>query len=303
MTERNSQYERFLNQDMVDRKLTRLAGQITNLRKGNVETVELISGENLLPPVNPVERYLETKKLNELQELNIPIQQAIEKMQSEVSGLQPSIRQAIEDVNRNPPQNEVMNEVTNDPPQNNQPAIELPQNDTPKVGFAFLTEENKKILEEQGLHPDIVINQKKFNRWHETDIRKTVSLNTNYGHEKNKKITTVEREEELNKLIELNRKYREALKDLKKYMIGDGIATHSRKTSRFTAASGRSPRSTLSTACPVLDQMIERARVLIGEINAGNTSVNLRNELSRILLTLYKNKRISKEEYRRFATM
>ena len=60
----DSRYERFLNQAMVDRELTRLAGQITNLRKGNVETAELISGENLLPPVNPVERYLETKKLN-----------------------------------------------------------------------------------------------------------------------------------------------------------------------------------------------------------------------------------------------
>ena len=57
------------------------------------------------------------------------------------------------------------------------------------------------------------------------------------------------------------------------------------------------------SACPVLDQMIERSRVMIGEINAGNTSVNLRSKLSRILLTLYKNKRISKEEYRRFATM
>ena len=83
-------------------------------------------------------------------------------------------------------------------------------------------------MEEQDLHPDIVIKQKKFERWHETDIRKTISLNQDYGHEKNKKITTNKRKEELNKLIELNRKYREALKDLKKYRIGDGIATHSR---------------------------------------------------------------------------
>ena len=73
-------------------------------------------------------------------------------------------------------------------------------------------------------------------------------------------------------------------------------ATHSR-------LGAKTPTARASPVCPVLDQMIERARVLIGEINAGNTSVNLRNELSRILLTLYKNKRISKEEYRRFATM
>ena len=117
-----------------------------------------------------------------------------------------------------------------------------------------------------------------------------------------KKITTDERKEELNELIELNRKYREALKDLKKYMIGDGIATHSRLGLRPHAAS-RGLGAKTSNACPVLDQMIERARVLIGEINAGNTSVELRNELSRILLTLYKNNKISKEEYRRFATM
>ena len=79
--------------------------------------------------------------------------------------------------------------------------------------------------------------------------------------------------------------------------MGSGLAQGAKTPNAF----GRSPRRTMYTACPVLDQMIERARVLIGEINAGNTSVNLRNELSRILLTLYKNKRISKEEYRRFA--
>ena len=43
-----------LNQSMVDRELTKLSGQITNLRKGNLETVELISGQDLLPHVDPV---------------------------------------------------------------------------------------------------------------------------------------------------------------------------------------------------------------------------------------------------------
>ena len=207
MTKRNSRHERFLNQTMVDRELTHLAGQITNLRKGNVETVELISGENLLPPIDPVQRYLETKKLNELKELNTPIQQAIEEIQSEVSGLRPSIRQAIEDVNRYPPQNfqpaidPPQNEVTND-----QPAIDPPQNevtnDPPKVGFAFLTEENIKILEKQGLHPKLLYNDKEFSIWHETDKRKTISLNQDYGHEKNKKKPPItdDRKEELNKL-------------------------------------------------------------------------------------------------------
>ena len=96
-------------------------------------------------------------------------------------------------------------------------------------------------------------------------------------------------------MIDLNTKYREALKDLKKYLMPEKKG-HGFNPSAYGA---KAPRP--MTACPVLDQMIERARVLIGEINAGNTSVELRNELSRILLTLYKNKRISKEEYRRFA--
>ena len=73
--------------------------------------------------------------------------------------------------------------------------------------------------------------------------------------------------------------YRDALDARVNYKIGKGIA---------------------GASCPVLDHMTERAKVLIGEINAGNTSLELRNELSRILLTLYKNKIISKAEYRRF---
>ena len=36
---------------------------------------------------------------------------------------------------------------------------------------------------------------------------------------------------------------------------------------------------------PVFGQMTERARVLIGDLFAGNTSLDLRNELSCILLT------------------
>ena len=150
-----------LNQSMVDRELTKLSGQITKLRKGNVETVELISGENLLPPVDPVERYLETKKLNELKEINIPITRAIEEIRSEVSGLRP-----IENVNRDPPaieQNEGQIPIDNDPP---------------KVDKAFLTDETKRILRKEVLHPDIVFDQKEFERWYRTDRQKTISNNT-----------------------------------------------------------------------------------------------------------------------------
>ena len=147
MTERNSQYEQFLNQAMVDRELTRLAGQITNLRKGNVETVELISGENLLPPVDPVERYLEAKKLNEL---NNPIQQAIEKIQSKVSGLRPAIENSV-------------------------PAIETPPAEVIRnvpLSYPWLTEERKQILESEGLYPDMLYIQERYDREYERESGK-----------------------------------------------------------------------------------------------------------------------------------
>ena len=136
-----------------------------------------------------------------------------------------------------------------------------------------------------------------------------MKLNKKYGREKgnntrklkNKKMTNKKKEEEekrLDSLLELNSMYVDALEARSKFIVdqkGHGFSP--------SAYGAKAPRRTKYAACPVLDQMIERARVLIGEINAGNTSVELRNELSRILLTLYKNKRISKEEYRRFATI
>ena len=283
MTKRNNQYERFLNQDMVDRKLTRLAGQITNLRKGNVETVELISGENLLPPVDPVERYLETKKLNELKELNIPIQQAIEKIQSEVSGLRPAIENSV-------------------------PAIEAPPAEVIRnvpLSYPWLTEERKQILESEGLYPDMLYIQERYDREYESERQKTIDINEELGHRYNRRNATKEQIAEKNKLRDLIKKYRTALDNRKNILMGSGLAVSKTDLGAKApnAQGAKTPRRTKYAACPVLDQMIERARVLIGEINAGNTSVELRNELSRILLPLYKNKRISKEEYRRFATM
>ena len=239
--------------------------------------------------------------------------------------MQPSIRQAIEDVNRYPPQNEVtndqpaieppQNEVTNDPPQN-----EVTNKPSWGVKIEFLTKENKEILKEQGLNPVIVyFKHENFEKWYKKEIEKAMDLNKKYGREKGlntrkfnaNKMTNEEKKEEekrLDSLIELNSMYADALEARSKFIVdqkGHGFSpsAYGTFTPRPTAACGRSPRRTKYAACPVLNQMIERARVLIGEINAGNTSVNLRNELSRILLTLYKNKRISKEEYRRFATM
>lgn len=46
-----------------------------------------------------------------------------------------------------------------------------------------------------------------------------------------------------------------------------------------------------------LEEIFERARVLFGELTAGNTSVNLRNELADLLHYLYKHKRINKTNY------
>ena len=46
---------------------------------------------------------------------------------------------------------------------------------------------------------------------------------------------------------------------------------------------GRTSAAAAAAECPILDQMTERAKVLIGEINAANTSLNLCNELSLIM--------------------
>ena len=80
-------------------------------------------------------------------------------------------------------------------------------------------------------------------------------------------------------------------------MMGSELATKARK------AGTKARKAVNAVDCPILDQMTESVKVLIGEIKAGNTSINLRNELSRILLTLYKSKRITKAEYSRFATL
>ena len=87
-------------------------------------------------------------------------------MRSEVSGLRP-----IEDVNRDSPAiepNEGQIPIDNVPPKNK----------PPKVDFAFLTDENIEILRKEGLHPDIVFDQKEFERWYRTDRQKTISNST-----------------------------------------------------------------------------------------------------------------------------
>ena len=62
-------------------------------------------------------------------------------------------------------------------------------------------------------------------------------------------------------------------------MIGSGLGVAAYKALRANARIRK-------VECPILDQMTERAKVLIGEINADITSLDLRNELSRILLII-----------------
>ena len=106
-----------------------------------------------------------------------------------------------------------------------------------------------------------------------------MDLNKKYGREKGlntrkfnaNKMTNEEKKEEekrLDSLIELNSMYADALEARSKFIVdqkGHGFSP--------SAYGAKAPRRTKYTACPVLDQMIERARVLIGEINAGNTTM------------------------------
>ena len=52
---RKQQYQQLIQQAEVNRKLTRLAGQITNLRKGNIEQTELMLGQDPLLSVDSIE--------------------------------------------------------------------------------------------------------------------------------------------------------------------------------------------------------------------------------------------------------
>ena len=265
------QYERFIKQAETDRELTRLAGQITNLRKGNIEQAELISGEDLLPPVDPIEVERE-RRAREVK--NQPISRAIEEVRNEVVGLRPAIENAKPDL----------------------AAIEAPPVKVVRnipFSYPWLTEENKAKLINRGFNPDMLYIQHIYNEDFQEERAKTVNVNREIGRKWRNEGLTINEKDEIQNLI---RKYRQALDGRGIFMMGSGLAG-------AKAAKPRMRKTKATVECPILDQITTRAKVLIGEISAGNTSQDLRNELSRILLTLYKNKRISKAEYRRFAKL
>ena len=118
--------------------------------------------------------------------------------------------------------------------------------------------------------------QSDYNKYYEDERSKTIGVNISVG--KDERFSKQEKQ----KMKKLVRKYRDALDARQDYMVGQGIGEPVCKK--------------------VLNQGVERAKVLIGEMNAGNTSKELRHELDRILLTLYKNYVIAKEEYGNFYT-
>ena len=142
------------------------------------------------------------------------------------------------------------------------------------IEYPWLTDDKKEVLEDYGLTPDILFMQSDYNKYYKDEKSKTISVNISVG--KDERFSKQEKQ----KMKKLVRKYRDALDARQDYMVGQGIGEPVCKK--------------------VLNQAVERAKVLIGEINAGNTSKELRHELDRILLTLYKNDVISKEEYRNF---
>ena len=142
------------------------------------------------------------------------------------------------------------------------------------IEYPWLTDDKKQFLEDYGLTPDILFMQSDYNKYYEDERSKTIGVNISVG--KDERFSKQEKQ----KMKKLVRKYRDALDARQDYMVGQGIGEPVCKK--------------------VLNQAVERSKVLIGEINAGNTSKELRHELDRILLTLYKNDVISKEEYRNF---
>ena len=112
------------------------------------------------------------------------------------------------------------------------------------------------------LKPDILYLQSDYNKLYESERAKTIGVNISVGKDE---IFTKKEKQKIKKLV---KKYRRALDASQDYMVGEGIGEPVCKI--------------------VLNQAVERAKVLIGDINAGNTSKELRHELDRILLALYK---------------
>ena len=265
------QYERLIKQAETDRELTRLAGQITNLRKGNIEQAELISGKDLLPPVDPIEVERERRAREVTSQ---PISRAIEEVRNEVAGLRP----AIENTKPTLP---AIDNVSD--PENQLLELEYPQ---PSREFTkaeyVLTQDEKELLKNQKFNPDVLYyDDDHFNMEYEKLLKRIRGQNISLG---------IKKRDNYKEKITVNSRFRNQLKSRANYV------SVAKKTGRGVQRSG-------SVECPILEQITTRAKVLIGEINAGNTSQDLRNELSRILLILYKNKRISKAEYRRFAKL
>lgn len=158
----------------------------------------------------------------------------------------------------------------------------LPISEAPQRTYRSFTDDEYRVLEDQEFEPKKFLNREKVVIMYQgrlidwgidDEIRFLTHVNKNLNP---RNIPDKDEKDRRTRIIKLNKQYRKALQFIRDSQSGSGVT------------------------CPVLDQMKERAKVLIGEINAGNTSKALRNELDKVLLSLLKNKVISKREYRSF---
>ena len=89
----------------------------------------------------------------------------------------------------------------------------------------------------------------------------------------------IQQETQYNAELKYISNYKKALKKLK---IGRGVVHPSTNGSGIFTS---------------IQEIMERVQVLLGEIEAGNTSINLRNELAELLHYMYEHKRIRKQDY------
>ena len=146
----------------------------------------------------------------------------------------------------------------------------------------FFDEEDVRLLKEQEFDPNILLSEN-IHALAKPTIKRLGKENRRLNGMRNNNKNLSENEiKAITKKIKLNQTFRDAINAVKSQQV-------------LQEGTGLLPRS----SCQKVTKSIkERVKVLLGEIEAGNTSTELRNELSRLLLYLLKQKEISKDTFK-----
>ena len=137
-----------------------------------------------------------------------------------------------------------------------------------------MSDKELELLREQRVDPDILLSKNYPDNGDEI-VSWIGTMNQSLNGRRNNERLTKRQKKDITNKIEVNKKFRTYLRSLKAYS-----------------------RSQEGSGCATLHSNIkERIQVLLGEIEAGNTSPEIRKELKRLLLYLLKQKEITKDDY------